>query len=232
MIQDPRQGVEDSIGATRCTTAALIEPTVHAGACDPVKRQCIEIRQKFGFQSTAHTFPGSGFEKVVTRRLPFFLDKVTEFGHGHFHGLIQSDADLLLQADFKAFAPRIHHHFHADGAKTVAPRPAGGAALIHPGSITRWLDPDAETGGLRVPDRVLGRSRSEPACIGIAQHPPGTNLLVLALHEIAPGSRATHADAETFEFHVAASKVLIWGLRASIRRWVRRILDMIYSRFS
>ena len=41
--------------------------------------------------------------------------------------------------------------------------------MIHPGPITRWLDPDAETGGLRVPDRVLGLAWSEPARIGIGQ---------------------------------------------------------------
>ena len=34
---------------------------------------------------------------VVTRRLPFSLDKVTEFGHGHFHGFIGRFADLLTE---------------------------------------------------------------------------------------------------------------------------------------
>ena len=126
-------------------------------------------RQKLGFKSTVHTFPGKGFEMVVTRSLPFFFDKITEFGHGHFHGFIRSATDLLLQTDFKAFEPCILHCFQADGAKTVALGPAGGAAVIHPGPIARWLHPDAETGGLRVPDRVLGRSRSEPARIGIGQ---------------------------------------------------------------
>ena len=169
MIQDPRQGVGDSIGAARRTAAVLVEPTVHSGACDPVERQCPEGRQKLGFQSAVHTFPGRGFEMVVTRRLPFFLGKVTEFWHGHFHGFILSATDLLLQADFKAFEPCILHSFQADGAKTVALGPAGGAAVIHPGPITRWLDPDAETGGLRVPDRVLGRARSESARIGMGQ---------------------------------------------------------------
>ena len=169
MIQDPRQGVEGSIGAARRTTDVLIKPLVDAGARDPVERQCPEIRQKSGFQSAVHAFPGSRFQTVATCRLPFFLDKVTEFGHGHFHGFIWSATDLLLQADFKAFEPRILYCFQADGAKTVAPGAAGSAAVIHPGSIARWLDPDAETGGLRVPDCVLGLARSEPARIGIGQ---------------------------------------------------------------
>ena len=51
---------------------------------------------------------------VVTRRLPFSLDEVTEFGHGHFHGFIRSLAGLLPELEFKAFEPRILHCFQAD----------------------------------------------------------------------------------------------------------------------
>ena len=123
------------IGAARRTAAVLIKPPVDTGARDPVERQRPEIRQKLGFKIVVHAFPGRGFKMVVTRRLPFSLDEVTEFGHGHFHGFIQSATDLFLQANFKAFEPRILHCFQADGAKTVAPGTAGGAAVIHPGPI-------------------------------------------------------------------------------------------------
>ena len=119
------------IGTARRTAAVFVEPPVDAGARDQVERQRPEIRQNSGFQSAVHAFPGSRFQTVVTRRLPFFLDKVTEFGHSHFHGFIQSAADLLLQADFKVFEPRILHCFQADGAKTVAPGATGSAAVIY-----------------------------------------------------------------------------------------------------
>ena len=45
----------------------------------------------------------------------------------------------------------------------------------------------------------------------IAQHPPGTNLLMLALHKIAFYSRAAHADAETLEFRVAEIESFLAG---------------------
>ena len=147
----------------------LIKPPVDTGARDPVERQCPEIRQKLGFKSVVHAFPGREFEMVVTRRLPFSLDKVTEFGHGHFHGFIRSLAGLVPELEFKAFEPRILHRFQADGAKTVAPGTASDAAVIHPGPIAGWLDPDTEAGCFRVPDRVLGLARSEPARIGVGQ---------------------------------------------------------------
>ena len=74
------------IGAAGRTAAVLIKPSVDTGARDPVERQRPEFRQKLGFQRVVHAFPGREFEMAVTRRLPFFLDEVTEFGHGHFHG--------------------------------------------------------------------------------------------------------------------------------------------------
>ena len=157
------------IGAARRTATVLIKPTVDRGARDPVERQCPEIRQKLGFQSVVHAFPGRGFKMVVTRRLPFSLDEVTEFGHGHFHGFIRSLAGLVPELEFKAFEPRILHRFQADGAKTVAPGTASDAAVIHPCPIAGWLDPDTEAGCFRVPDRVLGLARSEPARIGVGQ---------------------------------------------------------------
>ena len=80
---------------------------------------------------------------VVTRRLPFSLDEVTEFEHGHFHGFIRSATDLLLQADFKTFEPRILHRFQADGAKTVAPGTAGSAAGWNPPVDSRAVRPGA-----------------------------------------------------------------------------------------
>ena len=121
------------IGATGRTAAVLIKPPVDTGARDPVERQCPEIRQKLGFKIVVHAFPGRGFEVVVTRCLPFSLDEVTVFGHGHFHGFIRSLAGLLPELEFKAFEPRIFHRFQADWAKTVAPGTAGSAAVIHPG---------------------------------------------------------------------------------------------------
>ena len=121
------------IGAARRTAAVLIKPPVDTGARNPVERQRPEFRQKLGFQRVVHAFPGREFEMVVTRRLPFSLDEVTEFGHGHFHSFIRSLASLLTELEFKAFAPRILHCFQADGAKSVAPGLAGSAAVIHPG---------------------------------------------------------------------------------------------------
>ena len=48
-----------------------------------------------------------------------------------------------------------------------------------------------------------------PGCI--AQHPPGTGPLMLALHEIAFDSGAAHADAETLEFRVADIEGFLTG---------------------
>ena len=48
----------------------------------------------------------------------------------------------------------------------------------------------------------------------IAQHPPGTNLLVLALHEIAFDAGTSDADAETFEFRVAEIEGFLAGFES------------------
>ena len=45
----------------------------------------------------------------------------------------------------------------------------------------------------------------------IAQHPPGTGPLMLALHEIAFDSGAAHADTETLEFRVAEIEGFLAG---------------------
>ncbi len=49
---------------------------------------------------------------------------------------------------------------------------------------------------------------------GIADDAPGTGPLMLALHEIAPGSGAAHADAETLEFRVAEIEGFLAGFES------------------